>query len=322
MANKSTRYKKKARGSARKVGRRLAPYNRQEPYFLGRDYAATSFQALHTMNKYNHAVEGYEQFKKYSGRVDELERQISQAQGVNPVVSGRLQNLQTGLNQLNQTFAQEKSANEQRLQQHQKNVNLQQQHFTNQLNQVELLALKRSSVRPPSSVPQTTATQPPPTPKGGKGGGGGGGGTPPSPSFDLSPINKDQGRSTASEQQQDRENLSAKVFDSLQAQSQTLQKERSALRRQSIPEVNRSLSLEDSVAQAVPAAQSRPDGADPDSEPSNRSFSRAKSMFSALARSSPPKEPKPPAKKKPQKTLSTYEIAMRGVSRESVTTNL
>ena len=103
MANKSTRYKKKARGSARKVGRRLAPYNRQEPYFLGRDYAATSFQALHTMNKYNHAVEGYEQFKKYSGRVDELERQISQAQGVNPVVSGRLQNLQTGLDLVSRT---------------------------------------------------------------------------------------------------------------------------------------------------------------------------------------------------------------------------
>ena len=178
MAKKSTRYKKKARGSARKVGRPLrpigAPYNRQEPYFLGRDYAATSFQALHTMNKYNHAVEGYEQFKKYSGRMDELERQISQAQGVNPVVSGRLQNLQTGLDLVSRTQQRISSAQNtlradhiQSKREAQEREILMQAGFESQINNLQRQRSRRPTTPPPPSPsqvspPASRSASPPP----------------------------------------------------------------------------------------------------------------------------------------------------------------
>lgn len=174
MAKKSTRYKKKARGSARKVGRRLAPYNRQEPYFLGRDYAATSFQALHTMNKYNHAVEGYEQFKKYSGRMDELERQISQAQGVNPVVSGRLQNLQTGLDLVSRTQQRISSAQNtlradhiQSKREAQEREILMKAGFESQINNLQRQRSRRPTTPPPPSPsqvspPASRSASPPP----------------------------------------------------------------------------------------------------------------------------------------------------------------
>ena len=98
---KSKHYQKKARGSARKVGRRLpreSGYNRQEPWFLGRDYASTSFQALHTLNKYNHAVESLEGFKRYTGRENELKKLVDKTKGVGEDVSDAKKNFETQLN--------------------------------------------------------------------------------------------------------------------------------------------------------------------------------------------------------------------------------
>eukprot|EP01051_Picozoa_sp_SAG22_P011719 SAG22_NODE_1153_length_5347_cov_16.898819_3_plen_212_part_01 len=62
------RYRKPKRGVSRK-------YNRNEPWFLGRDYSNT-FTQLHQINKYNHAVNDMEQFKKYTGRENELKALI------------------------------------------------------------------------------------------------------------------------------------------------------------------------------------------------------------------------------------------------------
>eukprot|EP01046_Picozoa_sp_COSAG06_P085027 COSAG06_NODE_31767_length_516_cov_0.479616_2_plen_89_part_00 len=61
-------YRKPARGVRRK-------YNRNEPWFLGQDYTNT-FTQLHQINKYNHAVNDMEQFKKYTGRENELKALI------------------------------------------------------------------------------------------------------------------------------------------------------------------------------------------------------------------------------------------------------
>ena len=98
---KSKHYQKKPRGSARKVGRRLpreSRYNRQEPWFLGRDYASTSFQALHTLNKYNHAVESLEGFKRYTGRENELKKLVDKTKGVGEDVSDAKKFFETQLN--------------------------------------------------------------------------------------------------------------------------------------------------------------------------------------------------------------------------------
>ena len=55
--------------------------NRQEPWFLGRDYSSTSFTQLHQVNKYNHAVEGLEVLRGYTGRQNELDRRINEQKG-------------------------------------------------------------------------------------------------------------------------------------------------------------------------------------------------------------------------------------------------
>ena len=47
-------------------------YNRQEPWFLGRDY--NPMTAIHQINKYNHAVENLESLRRYTGRENELKK--------------------------------------------------------------------------------------------------------------------------------------------------------------------------------------------------------------------------------------------------------
>ena len=74
----------KDKAMKRKRGRKVkkAPaLNRQEPWFLGRDYSSTSFTQLHQVNKYNHAVEGLEVLRGYTGRQNELDRRINEQKG-------------------------------------------------------------------------------------------------------------------------------------------------------------------------------------------------------------------------------------------------
>ena len=61
--------------------KKAPPLNRQEPWFLGRDYSSTSFTQLHQVNKYNHAVEGLEVLRGYTGRQNELDRRINDQRG-------------------------------------------------------------------------------------------------------------------------------------------------------------------------------------------------------------------------------------------------
>ena len=61
--------------------KKAPPLNRQEPWFLGRDYSTTSFTQLHQVNKYNHAVEGLEVLRNYTGRQNELDRRINEQNG-------------------------------------------------------------------------------------------------------------------------------------------------------------------------------------------------------------------------------------------------
>ena len=71
----------KDKAMKRKRGRKVkkAPaLNRQEPWFLGREYSSTSFTQLHQVNKYNHAVEGLEVLRGYTGRQNELDRRINE----------------------------------------------------------------------------------------------------------------------------------------------------------------------------------------------------------------------------------------------------
>eukprot|EP01052_Picozoa_sp_SAG31_P015636 SAG31_NODE_1010_length_10388_cov_3.740014_6_plen_102_part_00 len=88
MAAMRKKYKKPQRGVGRKIrqGRTL---NRQEPWFLGRDYSQ-SFVALHQMNKYNHAVEGFESYKKYTGRENELKKLQDHTRQIGHDYSNRL----------------------------------------------------------------------------------------------------------------------------------------------------------------------------------------------------------------------------------------
>ena len=72
--------KKKTQRKKKRV-KKAPPLNRQEPWFLGRDYSTTSFTQLHQVNKYNHAVEGLEVLRNYTGRQNELDRRINEQNG-------------------------------------------------------------------------------------------------------------------------------------------------------------------------------------------------------------------------------------------------
>ena len=83
----------KDKAMKRKRGRKVkkAPaLNRQEPWFLGRDYSSTSFTQLHQVNKYNHAVEGLEVLRGYTGRQNELDRRINEQKGTQADLTNRV----------------------------------------------------------------------------------------------------------------------------------------------------------------------------------------------------------------------------------------
>jgi hypothetical protein len=63
---------KKAGRKRRQSRKRTVSYNRQEPWFLGRDYNPMS--TIHQINKYNHAVENLESLRRYTGRENELKK--------------------------------------------------------------------------------------------------------------------------------------------------------------------------------------------------------------------------------------------------------
>jgi hypothetical protein len=73
--------KDKAMKRKRQRVKKAPALNRQEPWFLGRDYSSTSFTQLHQVNKYNHAVEGLEVLRGYTGRQNEIDRRINEQKG-------------------------------------------------------------------------------------------------------------------------------------------------------------------------------------------------------------------------------------------------
>ena len=81
--------------------------NRQEPWFLGRDYSSTSFTQLHQVNKYNHAVEGLEVLRGYTGRQNDLDRRINEQKGTQADLYKRVAQAQQLTEQIKKDYKKE-----------------------------------------------------------------------------------------------------------------------------------------------------------------------------------------------------------------------